>query len=327
MKNALGFVLVSLLSFGAAAQPVTPLKLTRTIALPQVNGRLDHLAYDAQRHRLYVAASANHTVEVVDLRAGKPLHPLAINDPHDCLALPKPNLLYVTSGTEGCMKVFDCAAERPIKTTGPLPDADNLRFDAPAGRIYVAYGDGALAMINSQTGVQTVTIPLAGHPEGFAIESLGERIFVNVPAAKHVAVIQRLSREVIATWPLGTNAANYSLSLDEANQRLFIGCRQPPRLVVLDSKSGDSIAELEIAGDVDNLFYDTKRKRLYASCGEGFLEVIAQSDAHHYHALPRLASAKGARTCLFVEESGQLFLAVPRRVGQPAEIRVFSVMP
>jgi DNA-binding beta-propeller fold protein YncE len=326
MKNAMGFVLVSLLSFVAAAQPDSPLKPTRTIALPQVNGRFDHLAYDAQRHRLYVAASANNTVEVVDVPPGKPLAPLPINDPHDLLVLPKPNLLYVTSGTDGVVKVFDCAAERAIKTIGRLPDADNLRFDAPANRIYVAYGDGALAMINAQTGVQTVAIPLPGHPEAFAIEALDARIFVNVPAKRQIAVIERLSREVIATWSPGTNAANYALALDEANQRLFVGCRQPPRLVVLGTKSGKLVTETEIAGDVDNLFYDAQRKRLYASCGEGFIECIAQSDADHYQALPRLATAKGARTCLFVEDSGQLFLAVPHRESQPAEIRVFSVV-
>jgi len=327
MKNALGSVLVSLLSIGAVAQPDSPLKLTRTIALPTVTGRLDHLAFDAPRQRLYVTAPVNNTVEVVDLPAGKALDPLPVKEPHDALLLSKPNLLYVTSGADGCVKVFDCAAERPIKTIGHLPDADNLRFDAPAGRIYVAYGDGALAMINAQTGVQTVTIPLAGHPEGFAIESLGERIFVNVPAARHIAVIQRLSREVVATWPPGTNAANFSMALDEASQRLFVACRQPPRLVVLDTKTGRRVAELETAGDVDNLFYDARRKRLYASCGEGFLECVAAPDADHYQALPRLATARGARTCLFEEVSSQLFLAVPRRENQPAEIRVFSVGP
>ena len=324
MKNAMGFVLVSLLSFAATAQPDSPLKLTRTIALPQVNGRLDHLAYDAQRHRLYVAAPANNTVEVVDVSDGKPLDPLPINDPHDLLVLSKPNLLYVTSGADGLVKVFDCAAERPIKTIGRLPEADNLRFDAPANRIYVAYGDGALAMINAQTGVQTVTISLAGHPEAFAIEPLGGRIFVNLPAKRQIAVIERLRREVIATWPLGTNAANYALALDDANQRLFVGCRQPPRLMVLDTKSGKLVAETEIAGDVDNLFYDAQRKRLYASCGEGFIECISHSDANHYQPLPRIATAKGARTCLFVEESGQLFLAVPRHENRPAQIRLFQ---
>jgi DNA-binding beta-propeller fold protein YncE len=327
MTTALSLLLPLLLALGASAQTASSLKLTQTIPLPGVSGRLDHLAFDAQRQRLYLAASGNDSVEVVDVVAAKALRPLPVKDPHDLLILPKPNLLYVTSGTDGHVKVFDCAAGRAIKTIGPLPDADNLRFDAPGNRVYVAHGDGALTMLNVQTGVQTVSIPLAGHPEAFAIESTGDRIFVNVPAVKHVAVIQRVSREVIATWPLGDGSGNYALALDEPNQRLFIGCRQPPRLVVLDAKSGKAVAHCDIAGDVDDLFFDAKRKRLYASCGEGFLEAIDQTDSDHYQPQPRLPTAKGARTSFLAAEAGLLFVAVPGLVGKPAEVRVYRLAP
>jgi DNA-binding beta-propeller fold protein YncE len=325
MKNALLFGLSLVLSCSASAESSAPLKLTQTIPLPGVRGRFDHLAFDAQRQRLYIAAAANNSVEVVDVAAGKALRPFAVKDPHGLLVFPKPNLLYVTSGTDGCVKVFDCGAERAIKTIGPLPDADNIRFDTPANRIYVAHGNGALAMINAQTGVQTVTIPLAGHPEAFAIEAKGSRIFANVPATRHVAVIDRLSREVIARWSPGTNAANYAMALDESNQRLFVSCRQPPRLVVLDARSGDVVSELETAADVDDVFFDAKRRRIYASCGAGSLEIVAQTDADHYAPVSRLPTAEGARTCVFVPEADLLFLAVPARESGPAEIRVLAM--
>lgn len=323
MKKALPLFLSFLFSCGAWAETSAPLKLTQTLRLPNARGRLDHLAFDAQRQRLYVAASDNNTVEVVDMAASKVLRPLPVKDPHGLLAFPKPNLLYVTSGTDGHVKVFDCGAERAIKTIGPLPDADNIRFDAPANRIYVANA-GVLTMINALTGVPTVTIPLEGHPEAFAIEANGDRIFVNVPATRHIAVVDRLSRQIIARWSPGANAANYAMALDEPNQRLIVACRQPPRLVVLDTKSGSVITELEIAADVDDVFLDAKRKRLYASCGAGFLHVVEQADANHYATVSRLPTAPGARTCRFEENPGLLFLAVPQRASEPAEIRIFS---
>jgi DNA-binding beta-propeller fold protein YncE len=326
MKIRSTCLLCLLLALDIPAQAAAPPKLDRTIALPGVSGRLDQLAVDNQRQRLYIAAVEANTVQVVDLASAKVLRPLSVKSPCDLLLLSRPNLLYVSSRLGGHVKIFDCTAERAIKTIGPLPDADNLRFDGPANRIYVAY-DNALGMLNAQTGVHTVTTPLGGHPEAFAIESNGGRIFVNVPAAKHVAVIERLSREVVATWPIESAAGNYALALDESNQRVFVGCRQPARLVVLDAKSGQAVAHCDLAGDVDNLFYDAKRKQVYAACGEGFFEVIDQTDADHYQPQPRLPTVKGARTSLFAADESVIFLAVPKHGGKPAEVRVYRFTP
>jgi DNA-binding beta-propeller fold protein YncE len=326
MKNALPFLLSVGFAVSASAQGSAGLKPARAIPLPGVQGRLGHLQFDAQRQRLYVAASDNNSVEVLDVQKATRLRPLSVSAPSGLWFLPRPNLLYVSSAKDGHVKVFDCAAERAIKTIGQLPGAGNVRFDAPANRIYVAY-DRALGMLNAQTGVHTVTTPLAGLPEAFVIEPAGDRIFVNVPAQRQVVVIERLSREVAASWPLENWGGNSALALDEANGRLFVGCRLPPRLLVLDAKTGKHLADCEIAGDVDDLAYDGKRRRLYASCGEGFLEVIDQADADHYKPQPRLSTAKGARTSLLAEESDLLFLAVPAQADKPAEIRLYRLAP
>lgn len=329
MKHALLFALSCLLPVGLSAfsaQPVESLKLTQSIRLPGVQGRLGQLQFDGQRQRLYVAASDHNTVQVLDLSGGRVLHPLPISDPRDLLLLTKPNLLYVSSGKDGQLKVFDCGAERAIKTIGRLPDAGALRFDMPANRIYVA-NDTALTMVNAQTGVQTVSILLAGHPEAFAIEALGDRIFVNVPTANHVAVIERLSREVTAAWPLDGVVGNQAMALDEERGRLFIGCREPAQVVVLDSKSGKPVSDFAIAGDVGDVFYDAKRKWLLASCGEGFIDVFEQVNTDQFKPLTRLPTAKGARTSLYVKEGGLFFLAVPAQGGKPAEIRVYQSSP
>jgi hypothetical protein len=141
-------------------------------------------------------------------------------------------------------------------------------------------------------------------------------------------VVDTDKQEVVAVWPLKLASANYPLSLDMANKRLFVGCRKQSMIVVLDADSGKEVASVAIPADTDDLFYDAKRKRIYASCGEGVLVVIAQKDADHYEVMERIPTTRLARTCLFDPESGRLYLALPRQEGKDGpELRVFQARP
>jgi outer membrane protein assembly factor BamB len=170
-----------------------------------------------------------------------------------------------------------------------------------------------------------VSIKLSAHPEAFALEKQGNRIFVNVPDARHVAVIDREKGEVINKWGTDLAFANFPMALDEANHRLFVGCRLPSRLVVLNTDSGDVVAKINISGDSDDVFYDSKRHRIYAICGAGKIDIIEQTDPKTYKALTKVDTANGARTGLFVPERDTLFVAVPHRGPQQAEIRAYQV--
>ncbi len=193
--------------------------------------------------------------------------------------------------------------------------------------MYVGYGDGGIGVINPVTGVLTVRIPLKGHPESFQIEQDGNYLFANVPDAQQIAVIDRRLRTVVETWPLKAFRANFPMALDEGDHRVFLGCRDPARLVVLEAKDGKSVADLPLSGDTDDLFYDGARRRIYAACGEGFIDVIEQRDVDDYKLLEKIPTAPGARTCLFSLELNQLYLAVPRLGERPAGIRVYQVQP
>jgi hypothetical protein len=168
-------------------------------------------------------------------------------------------------------------------------------------------------------------VRLAAHPESFQLETSGSRIFVNVPSAGHIAVVDREKQSVLAKWPVTQARANYPMALDEGNHRLFVGCRHPAKLLVYDTTNGRFVTSADIVGDTDDLFYDAARQRIYVTGGEGFITVLEQQDADHLRLLQKLTTAPGARTGLFVPELGKLFLAVPHRGGQRAEIRIFTV--
>jgi hypothetical protein len=115
------------------------------------------------------------------------------------------------------------------------------------------------------------------------------------------------------------------MALDEANHRLLIGCRIPSRLVILNTESGEVVAKVGISGDPDDVFYDSKRHRIYAICGAGKIDIIEQADANNYKPLTKIDTANGARTGLFVAERDTLFVAVPHRGTQAAEIRCYQI--
>ena len=320
--------LLSMLAFvsvAARAESTSVLALARTIPLPDVSGLIGPMAADPIHHRLFVAATGNNTVEVLDLQGNKRIETITgCAKPQGILFLPKPNLLYVTGNSEGELKIYDCDSFRAVKTIGSLPDADSIRFDAPSSRVYVGYGAGALGVVNAISGVKTYSIALAGRPAAFEIERIGGRIFVNLPEAGAVAVVDRINRSVMATWPVKNYQGNVPMLLDETSHRLLIGCRQPSRLAVLDTTIEKAVAELEISDDVDGVSYDAKRKRIYVSCGEGFINVVAQADARVYRLVEKLPTSAGARAGLFVPELDSYYLAVPRRDNRPAEIRIYQ---
>src|SRR5205807_2300439 len=189
-------------------------------------------------------------------------------------------------------------------------DADNVRYDDAAKKIYVGFGSGGIAIVNAADGKQIGSIKLSAHPEAFELEKNGRRIFVNVPNSRHVAVIDRDKGEVIARWKTDLAFGNFPMALDEANHRLFVGCRLPSRLVVLNTDSADVVAKIDISGDSDDVFCDSKRHRIYAICGAGKIDIIEQTDPETYKALTRVDTANGARTGLFVPERDTLFVAV-----------------
>jgi len=310
------------------AQEGTPLRLVQTIPLPEVEGRMDHLAADLKGERLFVAALGNDTLEVLDLREGKRIHSITgLQEPQDVLFIPEFNKIFVTNGEGGTCDIFDGDSFKLIERVRSLEDADNIRYDAAAKYIYIGYGSGALGVLDATKGKHAGDIKLAGHPESFQLEKSGPRIFVNVPTASQIEVVDREKRAVVATWPFKDAQANFPMALDETNHRLFVGFRKPAKLIVLDTESGRVVANLDSVGDADDIFYEATHKRIYMSGGEGFIDVFEQSDADHYRILAKIPTASGARTALFVPELGRLYLAVPHRGSQGAEVRVYEAQP
>jgi DNA-binding beta-propeller fold protein YncE len=308
----------------AGAQTPQPLRLEKSIEMPDVQGRIDHLSIDVKSHRLFVSALGNNTLEVLDVNAGKRLKTISqLKEPQGVLYVPDTDRLYVANGDGGSVRIFDGSSYAPLKTSDYGDDADNLRYDSARKRIYVGYGSGGLGEFDSE-GNKIADIKLDAHPESFQLEKNTPRTYVNLPKSRKVAVVDREKHMTIATWKTGMAFANYPMSLDESDHRLFVVTRMPARLLVFDTNTGNIVQKLPAVGDCDDVFYDKNRKRIYASGGDGAISVFEQKDPDHYGELARIPTVKGARTSYFSPDLDRLFLAVRRQGSQSAAIQIFA---
>lgn len=303
-----------------------PLDLAQTIAMEGVSGRIDHMAFDPEGGRLFVACLGNGTVEVIEVDSGRRDGTIGgLREPQGVLYVPEFHRIVIASGGDGTVRFYDGKSLQQIRSIDFKDDADNLRYDPAEKCVYVGYGSGAMGVLNAETGERVADIKLAGHPESFQLETRGDRIFVNVPTAHQVAVIDRRKASVITTWPVKDAKSNFPMALDEAGHRLFIGCRSPTKLLVVDTQSGKVVAAPDCPGDVDDAFYDAIEKRLYLSGGEGRIDVIQQVDADNYRLAGRTPTAAGARTSYLVPERKTLFVVVPKSLLHGAEIRAYRI--
>jgi YVTN family beta-propeller protein len=310
------------------ASAAEPLRLVATIPMSGVEGRIDHLAVDVANQRLFVAALGNNTLEVIDTAAHKVIQNVAgLHEPQGVAFLKDRRLVAVASGDDGTCRLFDAKTLIAANKFDFQSDADNVRYDAKGLRLYVGFGDGAIGAVDISAQKRLADIKLPGHPESFQLELNEPHIYVNVPKSRQVVVIDRKQSKIVTTWALEKAEANFPMALDEQGHRLYVGCRAPAEVLVYDTNSGKLSDRFPTVGDTDDLFYDVKTRRLYVCGGEGFIFVHQHVDKGRYTQLAKIPTAAGARTGLFVPDLAHLFVAVPHRGSQAAELREYEVVP
>ena len=235
----LAVVLVLAACIAPARGADAPLAIEATIPLGALGGRIDHLAIDLVHRRLLVAELGNDSVGVVDLAEQRVIRRIAgLAEPQGVGYVPQSDTVYVARARDGALSLFRGPDYAPAGRLDLGTDADDVRVDRSTGKLYVGYGDGALAAIDGTRATKLSTFRLAAHPEAFELEPDGPRIFVNLPEARRVAVLDRRTGAVVASWPTPGLRANFPMALDRMNRRVLVAFRQPLRLVAFDVDSG-----------------------------------------------------------------------------------------
>jgi DNA-binding beta-propeller fold protein YncE len=333
-RPRVGFVvLLVLITMGAAYAVDAPVTLEKTFKLPaDVKGRFDHFGIDLKHHRLFATPEDYHALLVIDIRDGKVIQTVrGIDKPHAVVYREDLDRIYVTDGEAGVVRVIDGKSYKIIKSIPLQSDADAMSIDPSTKLLYVVSGGkdvkmtySTLSVVDSTAGKKLTDIKVDGDTlEVMSLESSSPRLFLNNRAKNQIEVIDRNKRAIVATWPITLGKTNVSIASDEANHRLFVGCRGG-QIAVLDSQTGKELQALKIAEGIDDLHFDPQSKLLFAAAG-GEVDLYKQVDPDHYESAGKLAAAPGTRNGRFVPELHEYFLAVPQHENANAEIRVYKV--
>jgi DNA-binding beta-propeller fold protein YncE len=290
-----------------------------------VEGRIDHLSADIKGQRVFVSALANGTLEVVDVAQGRRTAEIkGLKSPQGVAYVPSNGAIYVASGGDGTVRSFDGSTLKPLHDVSLGEDADNVRYDKVHDQLLVGYGSGAIAVLGLDL-TRRANFALPVHPESFQLTEDGKQVFVNLPDSRSIASIDLTNQSVNPTWGHPSASGNFSMALDNTIQRLFIPCRQPARLQVINTDTGRITAWTPSVGDADDIFVDEARRMLYVIGGEGFVDVLYVREHDAMVSRARVATGPGARTGLYIPEWNKLIVAVPRQGSNEARLLVFAV--
>lgn len=310
---------------------VSTLQLEEQIPVPSVAGRLDHFTSDGKR-RLIFSALGNNSIEVINVLDGRVIHSISgkeLNEPQGPLYVPGVDKIFVANAGNGSVNVYDGKTYAFRKSIPVGDDPDNLRWDEGAKLVLVGYGGdgkGGIAMIDpvTETHVGKDLMTAGGHSESFQFEKKGSRVFINVP--DDGPVVEAIDRKTgaLTKWEFTGAKANYPMALDEDNHRLFTVTRKPPLMIVLNTDTGKEVTRLTVAGESDDVYFDATRKRIYVIGAQGFISVVQENDPDHYELIENVPTTVGARTGYFHVSRDRLYLGIPAKGSEPAQVWTFE---
>ena len=277
-RNLLAGLLITALSFTfsarSAAQGTWAVENTFHVG---GDGGWDYVTVDATNNRLYIPRST-HTM-VIDADSGKTLADIpGQKHNHGVAVVPSAGRGFITDGS-GAIVIFDLKTNAVLGTLAARPDSDGIIYDQATGLVLVSCGDdGTLVTIkpdvDPKTGSIDPPIDLGGKPEFLAADGAG-KVYVNLEDKNQIAVVDLKARKVLAHWPVAPGGSPVGLSIDPAKKRLFIGCRNPQKLIVMSTDDGKVLADPPIGAGVDATKFDGHRA--FASCRDGKLEVAGET--------------------------------------------------
>jgi len=308
----------ALLPSNAAAAET--LRLLGRTELTAYDGDFDHFAADVKGNRLFLAGEDGGTLEVFNLRTGAHVKTVpGMETPHAIHFEPKTNRLIVSNSGKGLSKVLDGKDYSVVDTIKLVPGADVMSYDASSRRLWFVTGGKNANPKMAKTIVSEVD-PASGKAlgdvtfdtdftEGIVAEQAGSRLFVNVAGKSEIAVLDKKTRKLLATWPVREGQDNSQIDLDERGKRLFVITRKPFKVVVINTANGQAVASFDAPPRTNGMMFDKVNRRIYAA-GDDYVAVFQQLDADHYKELAHVASDKGAKTALLVPELHRLYVAV-----------------
>jgi hypothetical protein len=294
---AVGLALFAAVFSGAQSPPdAAPYQVAEVLKAGGPGG-WDYITVDPEQKRLYVPRTT-HTM-VLDAATGKSIADIpGQRGNHGVALVPSVDRGFITDGPDASVVVFDLKSSEVLGKVKAAKDADGIIYDPACGKILVSCGDAHVlvpipADIDPKTGQADPPVQLGGKPEFLAADGLG-KAYINLVDKNQVAVVDTKSMKVLDKWPTAPGGAPVGMSMDKGHRRLFIGCRNPQKLVVMSAEDGKVLGDLPIGAGVDATRFDNGY--IFASCRDGSLAIAKETSPGQFEIVQNLKTRPGAKT-------------------------------
>jgi DNA-binding beta-propeller fold protein YncE len=309
-------LLAGMAAASAAAQSMWQVQQTFHVG---GEGGWDYVTVDAPNHRLFVTRST-HTM-AIDTANGKVLGDVpGQKRSHGVALVPRLNRGFITDGGNGVILAFDLKTYAVLGTIQAQADADGIIYDPKLDLVLAVSGDGGVLMTFHPNidlkNAKVDSIDLGGKPEFLASD--GNRVYVNLENKDLVAVVDMKARKVVADWPVAPGGHPVGMAIDAKGHHLFVGCRNPQKMIVMSTTDGKVEAALPIGAGVDATGFDSGQA--FASCRDGSLTVVSETSGK-WDVDQTVKTVAGARTMGVDLSNNKIYLPTaemePATTGRP----------
>src|SRR5438132_875641 len=304
------------LSFAiAAVQGSSGYKVETRYPVPG-NGGWDYVTIDSAARRLYLSHGTE--VNVVDADSGKLIGTIGDTPGvHGAAIASEFKHGFTSNGRENKVSMFDLGTLQLIKKIDVGKGPDGIYYDKETKRVFTNnHGSHDITAIDAKSGEVIGTVKLEGDGEQAIIGD--DVIYLNSENTNEVVVFDPKSLEVKKRFPIGVAKTPTGLAYDAKTRRLFIGCRNEPKMVVMDAVSGKVISSFPIGKGVDYAAFDAQAKLIFFSCGEGVLNIFHEKSADAFEDAGAVKTQPSAKTMAFDPKTKKIFLTAAEMVETPA---------
>jgi outer membrane protein assembly factor BamB len=301
-------------------------------------GGWDYVTVDPDNKHLYLPRTT-HTM-VLDSATGKKVAdiPGQLGN-HGVALVPSAGRGFITDGKDGSVIIFDLKTNEVLGKVKAADDADGVIYDPGSGKVLVSCGDAGVMIpiapdVDPKAGQADSAVQLGGKPEFLAADGHG-KVFINLVDKNQVAVVDTKAMKILNKWPTAPGGAPVGMSMDTEHGRLFVGCRNPQKLIVMSAEDGKVLADLPIGAGVDATQFDNGY--VFASCRDGSLTVAKETSAGRFEVVQNLKTRPGAKTMAVDPRTHTIFLptaefgqqkdARSRPIAKPETFMVVVVRP
>jgi DNA-binding beta-propeller fold protein YncE len=299
----------------SALQSGTGYKVVTRYPVPG-NGGFDYITIDSATRRLYVSHGTE--VNVVDADNGKLIGTISDTPGVHGIAIASEfKHGFTSNGREHKVSMFDTHTLQLIKKIDVGKGPDGIYYDPGTKRVFTNnHGSHDITAIDAKTGEVIGTIKAEGDGESAIIAD--GLVYVNIEDTNEVIIFDPKSLEVKKRFPIGIAKVPTGLAYDAKTKRLFIGCRNEPKMVVMDAVSGKVVTSFAIGRGVDYAAFDSQAKLIFFSCSEGVLNIFHEKSADEYEDAGPVKTQPSARTMAFDPKTKKIFLSAAEYSETPA---------